>query len=278
MSESTVHYDDIPQRVTDALIDEFGESQDRKRRGYVPSQSIQELMAFLEPEQIQKVRAVRRVKDTSESFGVGHSLPEYIKAEEQLKRELIIDYDRAKHNGFEWERISDFLVDSELKDIAIRKLVIKMENDQLREHLFTLLQKAVNYPSSYKSEFTDPFYFVMESQPAETNKDYNRIQDFHEQGYLKDLGWPQRCLDLMEIWSYRAWTKSGSSPLADGSGKVTQRDIEEHAFNQSQRDNPVFGAVNSPLVINRWREPFGRGVTEMRNYEWSEEGEWVRTS
>jgi hypothetical protein len=277
MSQQTTQIEDVPKRVYEALIDEFGDSQDRRMRGYVPSQSIQKLMGYLEPHQVQRVKAVRRVKDKSESFGmVGYDLPNYVEAEEQLKRELILDYDRAKHKEFDWERLQEFLVESELKDIAVRKLVVRMENEQLRDHLFKLLQSGLNYPSSYKSEFTDPFYFVMKSKPAELDKDYRKIKDEHEDGYLKELGWQQRCLDLMGIWSHKAWTKSGCSPMADESGKVTQRDIEELAFNRLEDDEPVFGAVNSPLVINRWRTPFGRGTTDMRHFEWQEQNGWVR--
>lgn len=277
MSQQAVAIEDIPQRIYDTLIEEFSDDQDRCMRGYVPSQSIQNLMEYLEHENIQSVTAKRCVKDQSESFGmVGYDLPSYVEAEEQLKREVILDYNRAKHKDFEWQRIQDFLVDSDLEDIAVRKLVIRMENKNLRDHLFTLLQEALNYPSSYKSEFTDPFYFVMQSKPPEVNKDYRNVQDAHEDGYLKKLGWGPRCLDLMAIWSHRAWTKSGCSPMADNGGKVTQHDIEEYAFNRMEDDEPVFGAVNSPLVINRWREPFGRGLTDMRHFEWSQEGEWVR--
>lgn len=275
MSLSAPQIEEISRSVRDALIEEYGDSQDRCRRGYVPTQSIREVMDYLDSDQIQAVRAERRVKDHSESFKMpGRDLPPYVQTEEQIKRELVLDYDRADYSSFEWDRISEFLFESELEDIAVRKLVVRMDNENLREHLFTLLQKAIDYPTSYKSEFTEPFYFVMESRSPKRAREYRMVEDQHDEGYLQELGWAPRCLDLLAIWSHEAWTKSGASPFADSDGKVTQRDVEEYAFNQRSGDEPIFGAVNSSLVINRWREPFGRGMTDMRPYEWSENGEW----
>lgn len=270
MSQQSVKTEEIPQRVKDTLVTEYGDAQDRCVRGYVPSQSIQKVMEFLDPGEIQAIKGRRKVKDQTESFGmVGFDLPPYIEAEEQLKREVILDYDRAKHDEFDWGRLVDFLVDTDLEDIAIRKLVIRMENQELRDHLFDLLQKSINYPPSYKSEFTDPFYFVMESRAPKLNKEYRNVKDAHDSGYLKHLGWNPRCLDLMGIWSHYGWTKSGNQPMG-----VTQHEVEEYAFNQRENDRPVFGAVNSKLVVNRWRTPFGRGLTDMRHFEWGEQTGW----
>lgn len=273
MSNQATRIEDIPERIRDTLVEEYGDSQDRCVRGYVPTQSIIQVMDYLDADNIQRVKGRRVVKDSAESFKVSHNLPAYVETEEQLKREMILDFDRAKHNGFEWSRIVDFLADSDLEDIAINKLVLRMENEDLKDHLFTLLQNAINYPSSYKSEFTDPFYFVMESRAAEEKKDYENIKNAHEQGYLEELGWKYRCLDLMGIWSHYGWVKSGNEPFAT----TTQHEVEELAFNQRKTDKPVFGAVNSPLVVNHWRTPFGRGLTDMRHYEWREQQGWVRS-
>lgn len=274
MSQSkTINPDDIPGLVKETLVDEFGDSQDRCVRGYVPSQSIQKVMEYLGPEHIQQVHGKRLVKDTTESFKrPGYDLPEYIDLEEQLKRQLRIRFDRAESGEFDWDIVQDFLIDSDLKDIAVSKLVIRMENPDLRDHLFTLLQKSIDYPEGYRKEFIDPFFFVMESRAPEIDKDYRNVEKAHDQSYLKELGWSPRCLDLLSIWSYRAWVNSGNKPMG-----VTQREVEELAFNQRESNEPVFGAVNSMLVVNRWRSPFGRGMTDLRYYDWTEQKGWERT-
>lgn len=281
MSETTP-VDEIPRRIRDTLVEEYGDSQDRCVRGYVPTQSVMKLMDYLDPGNIQQVRGRRVVKDASETFGmVQQDLPPYIDGEEQIRREAVIDYDRAKHDGFEWGRVRDFLTDTELTDIAINKLVIRMENEGLRDHLFGLLTKGINYSESYKEEFTDPFYFVMESRAAEQDKDYRNIKDAHDSGYLEELGWKYRCLDLMAIWSHYGWVKSGNEPMTyrDGNGEtvgMTQHEVEELSFNRRESNQPVYGAVNSPLVVNRWQTPFGSALTDMRHFEWREQEGWVR--
>jgi hypothetical protein len=274
MSTDAVRIEDIPERIQNALVDEYGESQDSCVRGYVPSQSLQWLMDFLDDDQIQRLTARRTVKDDTESFGIfSHSLPDHLDAEEQLKREVVVDYDRSKHYEFEWEPIQDFLVDSGIDDLAVSKLIFRMEHDQLRDQLFDVLQNGINYPSSYKSEFTDPFYFVMESRAPQTSKDYDMVDKVHDDGELKELGWNPRTLDLMSIWSHHAFTDSSNKPMG-----VTQYEIEEYAFNQRESDQPVFGAVNSMLAVNKWRQAFSRGKTELRHFDWEEREGWVRSN
>lgn len=271
--QSGVCPEDIPKLIKETLVNEYGEDQDRCVRGYFPSQSIHKVMEFLDPEQIQQLKGTRTNTDAEESFTRPQDdLPPYVETKEVLRQELVVDYDRAKHPDFEWDRICDFLVESGLQDIAIEKLVVKMDNPGLRDHLWTVLRKGIKYPPSQKGAFQSPFYFVMESQGPEVSKDYDNIEAAHDQGYLEQLRWNRRCLDLMAIWSHKAWTDS-CQPFRD----TTQREIEEFAFNQLESDEPVFGAVNSMLVVNRWRVPFGRGMTDVRHYEWEENQQgWVR--
>lgn len=273
MSNQTVQVEEIPERIHTALIDEFGESQRHCKRGYVPSQSLKKIMQFLNAEQIQILQAKRLVKDKSESFAApSFDLPQYVDTEEQLKRRFRINYNRAESGRFDWPAIQDFIIDAELQDVPISKLVFTMKNTELRDQLFDVLQSGINYPASYKSELADKFYFVMESKQPR-GPDYNRIKEAHGRDKLEELGWKPRTLDLMAIWSHYAWVKSGNTPFRNG---ITQRDVEEFAFNQRETNKPVFGAVNSKLVINKWRQPFGRGLTAMKPYEFDEQGEWVR--
>lgn len=272
MSDSTVHIEDIPERIQSALVDEHGESQDSCVRGYVPSQSLSWLMEFLNDDQIQRVVARRTVKDNTESFGVfTSSLPDHLDAEEQLKREVVVDYDRSKHYDFEWGPISDFLAESGIDDLAVNTLIFRMDHKTLRDQLFEVLQTGIDFPPSYKSEFEDPFYFVMESRAPQTSKDYDMVEKVHDDGELKKLGWNPRTLDLMSVWSHHAFLNSGNKPMG-----ITQYELEEYAFNQRESDSPVFGAVNSMLVVNKWRQAFSRGKTELRHFDWKEREGWVR--
>ena len=273
MSQDAIKAEDIPERIKEALVNQHGESQDRCVRGYVPSQSLQWLMEFLDGEQIQRLKAKRTVKDDTQPFDIfNQTLPSHVDAEEQVRREVVIDYDRSKHLGFDWEPVRDFLIDSGINDLAVSKLTFRMDNQGLRDQLFAVLRDGIQYPKSYKAEFTDPFYFVMESKAPQTSKDYDMVDKVHEEGELKELGWNPRTLDLMSIWSHHAFTKSGNQPMG-----VTQYELEEYAFNQRESDSPVFGAVNSLLVVNKWRQQFSRGKTEKRVFDWQEQKGWVRT-
>ena len=272
MSQDAIKAENIPERIKEALVNQHGESQDRCVRGYVPSQSLQWLMEFLDGEQIQRLKAKRTVKDDTQPFDIfNQTLPSHVDAEEQVRREVVIDYDRSEHLGFDWEPVRDFLIDSGIDDLAVSKLTFRMDNQGLRDQLFAVLRDGIQYPKSYKAEFTDPFYFVMESKAPQTSKDYDMVDKVHEEGELKELGWNPRTLDLMSIWSHHAFTKSGNQPMG-----VTQYELEEYAFNQRESDSPVFGAVNSLLVVNKWRQQFSRGKTEKRVFDWQEQKGWVR--
>lgn len=277
MSQAKVDTKDISRRVRDALVEEFGESQDACVRGFFPSQSLKKVMEYLDADQIQELKARRRIVNKTESFKnpAGQQMPPYFDMVEKLKQDAKLHFDRSEYSRFDWAAIFDGIVGLELTDLAVEKLVFVMDNSELRNQLFSILQTALNYPDSYRNEFTDRFYFVMESRAPELQADYDAIKNAHDSGELKQLGWRPRSLDLVAIWSYRAWAnpRSGNQPF----NGINQHEVEEFAFNQRQSDQPIFGAVNSKLVVNRWRQPFGRGLTEMKPYRFeADQRGWVR--
>lgn len=121
----------------------------------------------------------------------------------------------------------------------------------------------------------------LNEQPTDTLKKIRRaVTQFHDDRYFKrggsddtpGLGWKKRTLDLDAVWSYRAFTESGGTPFYG----MTMEDLEDLAINHTGETDHEYGAINSPLVINKWRKEFSRGTTETKPFQWTEHGEWVR--
>lgn len=276
----SVQVTDISGLVHEYLVDEYGESQQQRARGYFKSQSFKELIEFLDDEQIIAMKASRHVKNKSESYPSlsQGQVGDYTKTEEELKVAFNLDYERKKHGQFDSSAVMDTVKEKDLEDLPVDRLVFRVEESDLYDRIKDLLINTIGLPD--KNEFTEPLYFEMESRQADTKHLKRQVKDYHDSHYFvqSGLGWHYRTMDLMAIWSHNAYTKSKNVLFTDPNAgrKLNMRDVENLAFNQYDSDSPKYGAVNSKLVINQWRSIFGRGRTDMRLWEWDSTEEWVR--
>lgn len=278
---SEVSRDEIPTRVHQALCDEFGEVHDRRYQGCFISQSLRQLMGFLSADQIMELETTRNVTNESSEMPLPGRLRSFTTATERVDQHVSQRYDRATHQRFPWGAMRDWLDDHpNIHDLPVTKVAFRLEDtDQLHDNLDRLFEEAVGFTNA--GELTDPYYAVMSSTSTSHEPAIRRaVTQFHDDRYFKKggdgdrpgLGWKKRTLDLDAVWSYRAFTESGGTPLYG----LTMRDFEDLAINHLGETDHEYGAINSKLVINKWRKAFSRGTTETKPFKWTEHGEWVR--
>lgn len=263
----------LPGLVHDALVDMEGEGQEQRVKGYVRTQSINEVFKYIKPGSVIRLKAKRLIKDKTESFS-RLSLPsvkEYTSLEEQLRRSFRIDYNVVDHGHFNWPEVKDIIEDEGLGDVAVTELVYRFENQQLYERLGKLLNHVLDFAEDGGTFFNQPFHAELRSRAPGHSKARQEVRTYNEDSIFVDLGWKVRTLDLDAIWSFDAWKNEGMI-----NKNTSQRKVEEYVFNHVNENMPQYGAVNSPLVVNLWKKTFGPGVTNHKEWEWSEEGEWMQ--
>jgi hypothetical protein len=271
---------EVSTRVYDALCDSYGESQQRRYRGCFVSQSLREVMAFLDAEQIIEVVASRNPTETGRTVALPESFGHFTDETARYSTAVSQKYDRHPHQAYPWADIREWLDDrEEIHDLAVSRLVFRMDHDALRDHLYKLLNTAVGFTDD--PGFKIPFYVVMESRKADEPKLRRAVKDYHSDRYFttgetadgeRGLGWNKRTLDLAALWSHRAFTKSGGPVL----GRLSMYELEDMAFNHVGTSRPEYGVIHSKLAINRWASEFSSGTTDTKAWDWEDRAGWVR--
>lgn len=265
-----VHAEDVPGLVYQGLIDEFGESQDRKVQGYVCSQSLRKLMEYLEPDEVVGVRAVADARNGEETV-VGMTPPgdaQYcIDTTEYIKTKVKLDFDYGRDGQFPWSDIVKFLDGAcDVDDLAVRSLTVRQDNETLRDHLRDVLSDTIGlHDTKY---LKSPFFFHMRSRQAK-GSDRDRVKTHNDVEFLKRVGY--RVLDLNSVYSLRA-EQAKTDPVMG----IKPKELEDLALNFSEEGTKRFGATYSNLVVNKWRQSFSRTIAENRKYRWSDSGTWER--
>lgn len=265
----------VPELVHDALVDMEGDGQEQRVKGYVRTQSINEVFKYIDPDDVIRLEAKRLVKDKTESFG-RLSLPsikKYTSMEEQLRRSFVIDYDRVKHGKFNWPEIRKIIDEEGLGDVAVTNLVYRFESQELYERLGKLLNRVLDFSEDGGTFFNQPFHAELRSRAPGHSHARQEVRTYNEESIFVDLGWKVRTLDLDAIWSFDAWRNEGMVNKS-----TSMRRVEELVFNHVSDEIPQYGAVNSPLVVNQWKKTFGPGVTNHKEWEWTEEGDWEQVA
>lgn len=265
--------EEVPDLVRDALVKKFGESQRKRVKGYAKTQSLKELFKYLDPDDVIQLKARRTVRDDNASFS--HlSLPsvgQYIDMEEQLSRQVVIDFDRLKHGAFKWASVESLIDKEDFEDMAVERVVYRFENHDLYDLLLGLLDESVDYSSGGSTFFNQPFHAELSTTAPGTDEAGDAVRSYNDPSLFTDLGFNVRTLDLDAIWSLDAWKGSGGGVMGKG---TSQRQMEELAFNNVESDAPMYGAINSTVAVNEWRKSLNPGVTGAKEFEWTEDGEW----
>ena len=264
---------EIPERLHDSLVDRFGESQSRRYRGYFFSQSLREILEILPEDSIIEIQGRRKVLDGD------HVVASTKCASLTMKKEYELDvcYHRDQHGPFVPEEIIG-LMDSEdcIGDVAVNRLVFRFTHKNLHNHLLNVLEDTLGF--SLESHYRQPFFAVMESQDPGNDHVKTLVKNYHDEHYYSKLGygWKTRTLDLVELWSADAYRDVKGVVASDSVRNYTLREIEDLCINRVSEEDNLCGAVNSMLVINRWRNVFGAGSTDTKSWQWKENEGWVR--
>jgi len=271
-ASSTVQVEDVPQIVFTTLVDEFGENQERKYEGFVATQSLRNLMDYLDSDQLVSVTATADVQDAEESFK-GPSPPgnarHCITTQEKLITSVDLTYDRGKHGAFPWPDVREFLdlETTPVDDLAVRRATVRVSSKQLETHLRDVLSEAINlHDTKY---LQSPFFFTMGSRVAEGRKERDLVKEHNDGEFLKRVGY--RVLQLRQMYSLRAMQDKADPVMGR-----TPRELEDMAFNHSDDSSQSFGALYSNLVINKWRQAFSRSIGEKTRFRWTDSGQWER--
>jgi len=286
----------LPETAHETMVDLHGESQKDRVVGYAVTQSLKRVMEHVDPDDIIEVKGRRKVNErtadiTDLNFGAGR---EWITHQEKRRDVVRLNYERGAEGVFPWDDIVAG-IDSigGVTDMPIRRLAVQFEDDLLHEHLWEHVQSTLKTHFGSKlhdaNAFSQPFIAVLQSRSPPTRHVRQLVEDAHPERYWlngdmtdtegrRGLGWSPRTLDLTALWSRRAFRNAGDDVATTADGAVTMRDIEEAVINRVSDDDPVYGAVNSKLAVNKWRSAFSNQLTDMKRYQWQETEGWVVAS
>jgi len=295
----TVDWESLPERTMEYLVSKYGESQDTRVVGVFPSQSLHRVRDNIDAGDIIRFDGKRRVvEDATREWDQQNQQPAgfgmagfraYSDYKHESKECLSVSFDRtAVQAPFDESGLVEFLGENpDLYDIATNRLVIRFESDALYDKLLDILQEVAEFRDV--GEFEQPFHAEMKSRPAGTKGLRRSIRQRHHENYFQNhespasedddppgMGWNLRTLDLVAIWSHRAWTNPGNVVAVKETGEnVTMYGLEDQVFNQVSSDRPQYGAVNSKLVVNKWNTAFDTDAADVKQWNWDENGEWV---
>lgn len=289
-------FNGLSETAHETIVDLHGESQQDRVIGYLSTQSLRTVMEQLDSADVIEAKGRRRVR-ASKSDVSAHTFTDaepFVTHYEQTREEVQLNFERDRRGQFPWESIKQGLDESgDLYDIPLCRLAFKFTDDRLYEHLWEHIQETLANHGltrlSDSSVFSQPFVAVMESSPVETRAVRDSVKRTHDERYWLDgdqtdddgrrgLGWTPRTLDLTAIWTRRSYSDARQKIGRTADGAVTLRDVEEAIFNRVADDEPVYGAVNSKLAVNKWRSALDRQLTDMKRYEWRQTRGWVPAS
>lgn len=293
---STPQSPDIGEVAYETLTN-LHSDQSRRVVGYFKSQSLRHLLRDLavDDEDLIRVEGSRRVNETAHEipfFGYADIRP-YVEPIETRRETVHVEFDKATDGEFSRDQILGWLDEDqneEIHDIPVETIVFKFESDLLHEHLWEFIQETLE--SHYDSrladpgEFQQPFYAVMEASGAGHRRVRREVRDYHEERYFlpgdstdadgdRGLGQKLRTMDLTGIWSHRAFTNSGNTIATQDGDPVTIRDVEDWVVNHVSEDAPEYGAINSMLLVNYFRDAFHKGI-DTKRFDWREQDGWVQ--
>ena len=266
---SKVQGEDIPSKTFDTLCDVFQQDPTKKYHSFVLTQSLRKLMQHVDPNDVIEMLATGQELDQQQSFedkSPPGKAASSIMAYERFATGGELRYRKSKHGQFPWEDIQTWLdLETTVDDLAIRELVVMVRDEQLQRHARDVLQEA--FGLNDLQYLQSPFFFRMKSRKAEDPTLKRRMKDTNDKSFLKSKGY--NVLENKSMYSLRAQQKRGDVPMG-----ISPRDLEDLAFNFSEKSDQSYGVLYSMLFINRWQTVFGNSMTETSRSTWDEQGEW----
>jgi hypothetical protein len=272
---STVQADEVPEIVFETLVNEYGESQQQKYTGYAVSQSLTELMHYLDPQQIVDLKAEANPTSKDESFKgmMPPGAAKYcINVKECLTTRIKLNYDYSKYGEFPWNDIQEFLdmKTTPVDDLAIRSMTVRLKSKKLRNRIREVLADMGVTDTRYVKS---PFFFTVESRNVRENE-RDQVKKHNDEEFLNRVG--HRVLELKSMYSLRAQQGKKDVLFRTNDGKMYPREFEDLAFNYNDATVQSYGALYSGLIINKWRAAFSRNLGEKTRMMWTEEeGQWM---
>jgi hypothetical protein len=279
--------------VTDQHYQEQSQEGIRRFYGYAFSQGLRKTMAYLDPENVQKLKASREFRTGTEDIpAVANSSASSVFDAQTTEGMLLdLDYDRAEDGDFPWSEIQSVLgLPSTVYDIPIRHLVVRFESDDFHQKWETAFEDAIdikNFPTGW---IEGPFYAELISRPPGGGDARERVRSAHDdfyylrrsasQGGHDGLGWNPSSLDLEGVWSHRGYTSYPdavrTTRIGDRSYDWTPRRLEQFVMNYFDEDNSYVGLMRNPDFVNDWRQIHSTDMTSTKVFEWEEGEEWVQ--
>lgn len=269
-NQPVVQREEVPRLVFDTLADEYGESQNQRWKGYVATQSLTELMGYLEPDDVISMRATSDITNKDETVKGAIPTDNLTAAcfdiNEKLVTNIRFNFRRNDVGTFPWDGIKEFLDDPlcPVSDLAVRELTFKISDDELRDHLRKVMSIGINlHDTKY---LQNPFFVEMSSRKAES-RERDQVRSETDDSFLQRVGY--RVLKIDNMHSYRAH-RGESDPVMG----VTPEELEDLAFNYNTKHERKCGLLYSKLAINKLRRAFSRSAMDTKMQTWTEQEIW----
>jgi hypothetical protein len=258
--------EDVPGKVFEELVDQYGETQDHHVRGFLTTQSLKKFMEFTPADDIHEIHASGHRTDKEETFTTTsmHGV-DGLETRQVLAHKAELHWDRKGRESLDTDGLNEFLDGPEaIDDLAINRVVVSFKSTPLQNKLREVLGDGIGLKD--KQYLQSPFFATMESQTPVTERERTMIGDANDDEFLKQSG--TRLLRLTSIYSTRAM-QGKKDPIFYS---LTPRDLEDLAFNYLQGD--TYGLLYSKLLTNKWQSVF-HGGKDVTLYKLDAGDQWV---
>lgn len=285
--------EDIPlEEIEELTTPEHFSNQTNPGRRFKPysfTMGLRKAMKYIEPEDIQELKADRDFGLHAELISEVSSskVSKYVEGKDTHGRSFEIDYDRAEHGPFDWSEVQDLLGrPSTLHDVPVRRLVLRFDDDEFESEWISYIEEAIDVTDTPTDWIQPPFFAVLESAKPGESDAREGLRRMHEEFYFKpeakatrgDEGFPWNpvTLDLEAIWSYNAFIRDDEPIMTNWAGDEdwTARKLEQVLMNYFNPRNRYSGRIYNSAFTNSWRQQFSLEATSTKVFQWQEDEEW----
>lgn len=282
----------IKSITTDQFLKERTDTNSKRYVAYSFTQGLRYTMDHIAPDQVQALDANRSFNTGRQPINSVNQSPisNLLEAVNVTRRQLDLEFDRAKNGQFPWNEIESVLGTGDvIYDLPVRRLVVRFESEEFMEQWVDTIESAID--SSIPTEWIEPpFFAVLESsEPGDSDAKKN-LKNLHDSFYYKPkfrvqadfdgMDWQMRTLDLESVWSYQGFIDRPQPILTSRkSGKKydwTPRKIEKYLMNYFDPESEYSGVIRTSDFAGLWRRKYSREFTSTKEFVWEEDQEWVQ--